>query len=71
MQFGFRKKGSMLFCNNNVRIWWVYLRFQGMHALRHIQILSGTIRDLFFFKNISVLLPERYVFQIEIKGSEA
>ena len=41
------------------------------HALRHIQILSGTIRDLFFFKNISVLLPERYVFQIEIKGSEA
>ena len=40
------------------------------HALRHIQILSGTIRDL-FLKNISVLLPDRYVFQIEIKGSEA
>jgi hypothetical protein len=40
------------------------------HALRHIHILSGTIRDL-FFKNILVLFPDRYVFQIEIKGSAA
>ena len=40
------------------------------HAFRHIQILSGTIRNL-FFKNISVKLPERYVFQIEMKGNEA